>query len=65
MGNWVRVTWPGSNGVTYTVQGTTNLVAGAWTNVPPHIDLPGPGGMMTATDAVGSAGHKAYRVLAK
>jgi hypothetical protein len=50
LGDAVQLSWNTNLGWTYTLQSATNLTSPvAWTDLPPHIDLPGSGDTSSVT----------------
>ncbi len=56
------LTWSSTAGVNYQVQFSTGLTTGAWSNLGGL--MPGTGGTLTASDPLGGAGLRFYRVVA-
>ena len=54
--------WPGVSAARYTVESTRSLTPPAWSNRPPHTNLPGLNGPMTRSVTLDSATNEFFRI---
>lgn len=62
VGNTVSLNWPSSPLARYTLEGTASLSSPVWTNVPPHINVPGLSGLQTFNIEAAPGTNGFYRI---
>lgn len=60
-GGWSASFVSSSNRI-YSLHYSTNLISGAWTNIPSQTDIPGSGGVVSLTDPSSKGAQRYYRI---
>jgi hypothetical protein len=58
----ITLSWPGAPSAHYTIESTHSLNPPAWTNRPPHTNLPGIDGAMIRSVAIDGSTNEFFRV---